>query len=61
MLRGISANLAEIARDGDRDAIVALLKIQEREAKLLGLGYPTKTEVDATLRYHVAGVDTEDI
>lgn len=53
--------LAEAANSGDPQAIQLALKVQEREAKLLGLDNPVKTEVDATVRYHVAGVDTEDI
>lgn len=61
LLRGITAGITEAAQDGDRDAIAAILKIQEREAKLLGLDSAVKQEVDATVQYRVVGVNSEDI
>lgn len=61
LLRSITAGITEAAQEGDRDAIAAILKIQEREAKLLGLDSAVKQEVDATVRYEIAGVDEGDV
>lgn len=53
--------LAEAANDGDPQAIQMALKVQEREAKLLGLDSAVKQEVDATVRYEIAGIDEGDV
>lgn len=60
-LRTIGTRVFEAAEDGDPQAINAFLKIQEREAKLLGLDSAIKQEVDATVRYEIAGVDEGDV
>lgn len=60
-LRRINVTVAEAAEDGDPAAIAALIKVQEREAKLLGLDSAIKQEVDATVRYEIAGVDDGDV
>lgn len=61
LLDAVTTRLAEAARDGDPQAIMALLKVQEREAKLLGLDSAIKQEVDATVRYEIAGIDEGDV
>jgi hypothetical protein len=40
-------------------AAKAILGIEERRAKLLGIDAPTKIGVSATVRYEVVGVDPE--
>lgn len=57
----VATRLAEAAMDGDPAAVTALLKVQEREAKLLGLDSAIKQEVDATVRYEIAGIDEGDV
>lgn len=53
--------LAEAANDGDPQAIQMALKVQEREAKLLGLDSAVKQEVDATVQYRIVGVNPNEI
>lgn len=60
-LRILGNSVFAAADDGDPQAINAFLKIQEREAKLLGLDSAIKQEVDATVRYEIAGVDEGDV
>lgn len=50
------------ARTGDKDAVSSLVKLWEREAKLLGLDAPTKQEIKGRLaRYDISGVHLDDL
>jgi predicted transcriptional regulator len=46
------------ALNGDKDAVSSLIKLQERESKLLGLDSATKTDMSGEIRYEIVGVDT---
>jgi predicted transcriptional regulator len=47
---------------GDKDAVSSLVKLWEREAKLLGLDAPTKQEIKGRLaRYDISGVNLDDL
>lgn len=47
---------------GDKDAVSSLVKLWEREAKLLGLDAPTKQEIKGRLaKYDITGVNLDDL
>ncbi len=60
-LLAVTEAVMPAALAGEPQAIAAVLKLQEREAKLLGLDNPTRTEVDAVVNYRMVGVDPEDL
>lgn len=50
------------AKAGDKDAVSSLMKVWEREAKLLGLDAPTKQEIKGRLaKYDISGVNLDDL
>lgn len=57
-LRVVATVVADRAAEtGDKDDIMSLLRIQEREAKLLGLDSAQKVEHSGGVRYEVVGID----
>ena len=57
-LRVVATVVADRAAEtGDKDDIMSLLRIQEREAKLLGLDSVTKVEHSGGVRYEIIGID----
>jgi hypothetical protein len=57
-LRAVSAAVAARAKEtGDKDDIMSLLRIQEREAKLLGLDSAQKVEHSGGVKYEIVGID----
>lgn len=50
------------AKSGDKDSVASLVKVWEREAKLLGLDAPTKQEIKGRLaKYDISGVNLGDL
>lgn len=62
-IRAVVRRVVDEALDyGDKDAVSSLVKLWEREAKLLGLDAPTKQEIKGRLaRYDISGVNLDDL
>lgn len=57
-LRVVATVVADRAAEtGDKDDIMSLLRIQEREAKLLGLDSAQKVEHSGGVKYEIVGID----
>jgi len=60
--RVVQAVVDDALEYGDKDAVSSLVKLWEREAKLLGLDAPTKQEIKGRLaRYDISGVNLDDL
>lgn len=62
-IRAVVRRVVDEALDyGDKDAVSSLVKLWEREAKLLGLDAPTKQEIKGRLaKYDISGVNLDDL
>lgn len=60
-LRAVAEAFLPKALAGSKDAAQTLIKLQEREAKLLGLDSAVKQEITADIKYEVVGIDPEDV
>jgi predicted transcriptional regulator len=61
-LRAVVNVVAPYALVGDKDAVASILKLQERESKLLGLDAATKVEHSGKIAtYDITGVNMDDL
>lgn len=60
-LAAVRRGLMPEALNGDPKSIMALSKLWDRQAKILGLDAPTRVDAVAAIKYEVVGVSDEDL
>lgn len=60
-LKSVANAVMPMALSGDTKSVQALLKILERESKLLGLDKPSQVFSDNKVSYQVLGIDPSDL